>query len=68
MSALRISAPDQPTRFLDLGPVPRPARLHGGPIGRLCVPEATVRYRSEDSKAIQRVRAFRLRHGGRKAA
>ena len=66
MSALRIAQPHEPVRFIDLGPQrPYPVRGHV-PHGRLCVPEP-VPYRSEDSKATQRVRAFRLRHGGRAA-
>lgn len=68
MSALRLNPPGQPPHFIDLGPAPRPARLRGGPIGHLCVPEPTVRYRSEDSRAAARVKRFRERHGGRRAA
>jgi hypothetical protein len=66
MSALRIAQPHEPVRFIDLGPAPRPVRLHGLPGGRLCVPDPIV-YRSLDVKAAQRVRAFRLRHEGRVA-
>ena len=67
MSALRIAQPNEPVRFIDLGPQRHVPTRNAVPHGRLCVPES-VPYRSEDSKAVQRVRAFRLRHGGRVAA
>ncbi len=69
MSALRINHPDQPPRFIDLGPTPwTPLKGTARLRGHLCVPGPSGPYRSEDSKAVQRVRAFRLRHGGRRAA
>ena len=68
MSALRIAQPHEPVRVIDLGPC-RWVPLHGHATlrGHACVPESMA-YRSEDSKAAQRVRAFRKRHGGRRAA
>jgi hypothetical protein len=68
MSALRIATPHEPVRFIDLGPATRPYPLKGTATlrGHLCVPPPTP-YRSEDSKAVQRVYAFRQRHGGRVA-
>lgn len=67
MSALRIATPHEPVRYIDLGPAKWvPLRGHATLRGHLCVPEPVV-YRSEDSKATQRVRAFRLRHEGRVA-
>ena len=69
MSALRISTPGHRPAFIDLGPC-RWVPLHGHATlrGHLCVPAPSGPYRSEDSKAAQRVRAFRQRHGGRRAA
>jgi hypothetical protein len=69
VSALRIATPHEPVRFIDLGPASRPYPLKGTATlrGRLCVPETTVRWRSEDSRAAARVQAFRKRNGGRVA-
>ena len=68
MSALRLNVPGQPPRFVDLGPTPwTPLKGSSRLRGRACVPDATP-YRSVDSKAAARVKAFRERHGGRVAA
>lgn len=67
MSALRIAQPHEPVRYIDLGPSRHVPTRRAVPHGSLVVPGPTS-YRSEDRKAQQRVRAFRLRHGGRTAA
>ena len=69
MSALRVNHPDQPTRHIDLGPTPwTPLKGTSRLRGHLCVPGPQARYRPEDSRARARVKAFRQRHGGRRAA